>query len=472
VQGESLVKNYASYSFWLETCGDDLTPRAPLDGSIDVDVAILGAGYTGLWTAYYLLRRQPSLRVAVVEAEIAGFGASGRNGGWCSAGFPVTAGELARRYGPERTRALLAAMRESVDEVGRVAEAEGLDIDYVKGGTLRIARGPHQEPMLDQALATYERLGIAEHYTRLDAAQVAERVRITNVRGALYSPDCAVIHPGKLVRGLARVVERLGGTIYEQTRVTAFEPRKAGVPGSRPRLITERGDVRADVVVLCGEAYLSRLPGLRRQLIPVYSLIVLTEPLSDAQWAEIGWENRETIGSHRFSVDYLSRTRDGRIVFGGRGAPYHFGSRIEDSYDRHEPTHQMLRRMTLEWFPMLRGIRFTHHWGGPLGMPRDWMPTMSYDRATGIATARGYTGQGVATSNLSGRVLADLICDTPSPLRVLPVIGHRSPDWEPEPLRWLGVRYVQRGFARLDEQAERTGRPPSGRSLVERLGRH
>lgn len=466
------MKNYASYSFWLESCGDDLTPRAPLDGSIDVDVAILGAGYTGLWTAYYLLKRQPSLRVAVVEAEIAGFGASGRNGGWCSAGFPVTAGELARRYGPERTRALLAAMRESVDEAGRVAEAEGLDIDYVKGGTLRVARGPHQEPMLDQALATYERLGIADHYTRLDAAQVAERVRITDVRGALYSPDCAVIHPGKLVRGLARVVERLGGTIYEQTRVTAFEPRQAGVPGSRPRLITERGDVRAEVVVLCGEAYLSRLPGLRRQLIPVYSLIVLTEPLSDAQWAEIGWENRETIGSHRFSVDYLSRTRDGRIVFGGRGAPYHFGSRIEDSYDRHEPTHQMLRRMTLEWFPMLRGIRFTHHWGGPLGMPRDWMPTMSYDRATGIATARGYTGQGVATANLSGRVLADLICDTPSPLRVLPVIGHRSPDWEPEPLRWLGVRYVQRGFARLDEQAERTGRPPSGRSLVERLGRH
>ncbi|MDI3341264.1 MAG: FAD-dependent oxidoreductase, partial [Sphaerobacter sp.] len=147
------MKDYASYSFWLETCGDDLTPRAPLDGSIQADVAILGAGFTGLWTAYYLLRRQPGLRVAVVEAEIAGFGASGRNGGWCSAGFPVTAGELARRYGPERTRALLAAMRESVDEVGRVAAAESLDIDYVKGGTLRLARGPHQVPLLDQAHA-------------------------------------------------------------------------------------------------------------------------------------------------------------------------------------------------------------------------------------------------------------------------------------------------------------------------------
>ncbi|MDI3341448.1 MAG: FAD-dependent oxidoreductase, partial [Sphaerobacter sp.] len=296
--------------------------------------------------------------------------------------------------------------------------------------------------------------------------------RVTGVEGALYSPDCATIHPGKLVRGLARVVERLGGTIYEQTPVTDFRPREPGVPGSKPRLITARGEVAAEVVVLCGEAYLTRLPRLRRQLIPVYSLIVLTEPLSAAQWAEIGWAGWETMGSHRFSVDYLSRTRDGRILFGGRGAPYHFGSRIKDEYDRHEPTHQMLQRMTREWFPMLRGIRFTHHWGGPLGMPRDWMPTMSYDRQTGIATARGYTGQGVATANLAGRVLTDLICDTPSPLRTLPVIGHRSPDWEPEPLRWLGVRYVQRGFARLDEQAERTGVPSSGRSLVERLGRH
>ncbi|MBX6341302.1 MAG: FAD-dependent oxidoreductase, partial [Thermomicrobiaceae bacterium] len=300
----------------------------------------------------------------------------------------------------------------------------------------------------------------------LSAAEVAERIRVTDVLGAIYTPNCAVVHPGRLVRGLARVVERLGATIYEQTEVTDF------VPGPRPRLVTPFGEVRARVVVLAGEAYLTRLERLHRQLIPVYSLIVLTEPLSDEQWAAIGWENRECVASSRYTVDYLSRTEDGRILFGGRGAPYHFGSRIADSYDRHEETHQMLREACVRWFPALRGIRFTHAWGGPLGMPRDWMPTMSYDPESGVATARGYTGQGVATSNLSGRVLADLITEAHSPLTKLPMVGHRSPDWEPEPLRWLGVRYVQRGYMRLDDEAERTGRPPTGRTLVERLGRH
>ncbi len=460
------MKDYARYSFWLETCGDDLTPRPRLDGSIDVDVAVLGAGYTGLWTAYYLLRRAPSLRIAVVEREIAGFGASGRNGGWCSAGFPVTAGELERRYGAEATRALAHALFETVDEVGRVLEVEGIDAHYRKGGSLRIARGPQQLPIIERSLATYARLGLGEHYRRLDAAETAERIRVTGALGALYTPHCAAIHPGRLVRGLARAVERRGATIYETTPVLDF------TPGARPALHTPFGDVRARAIVLAGEAYLSQQPQLRRQLIPVYSLIVLTAPLSAEQWAQIGWQGHECVSSNRYTVDYLSRTVDGRILFGGRGAPYQFGSRIDDTLDRHAPTHHQLRQLALDWFPVLARSRFTHAWGGPLGMPRDWMPTMSYDPVTGVATSRGYTGQGVATANLAGRVLADLITGAQTPLTKLPMVGHRSPDWEPEPLRWLGVRYVQSGYGRLDRQAERTGRPPSGTSLVERLGRH
>lgn len=460
------MKDYAGYSFWLETCGDDLTPRPALDESVDADVAILGAGFTGLWTAYYLLRREPTLRVVVVEREIAGFGASGRNGGWCSAGFPVTPGELERRFGRDATLALLRALRDTVDEVGRVVKAEGIDCNYVKSGTLRVARGQHQMAALDASYATARRLGLADRLTRLDAAETAARVRITEAVGAIFTPDCAHIQPAKLVRGLARAVERRGGTIYEQTPVTNY------VTGVAPRLVTPRGEVRAKTIVLAGEAYLSQLAPLRRQLIPVYSLIVLTEPLSDEQWAEIGWAGRETVSSQRLGVDYLCRTPDGRIAFGGRGAPYRFGSRIDDASDRHAPTHAMLQQMTREWFPALRDVRFTHAWGGPLGMPRDWMPTMSYDPALGLATARGYTGQGVATANLSGRVLADLISGTDSELTHLPTVGHRSPAWEPEPLRWLGVRYVQLGFQRVDARAERTGRPPTGRTLAERLGRH
>ncbi|MDI3341172.1 MAG: FAD-binding oxidoreductase [Sphaerobacter sp.] len=262
---------------------------------------------------------------------------------------------------------------------------------------------------------------------------------------------------------------RSRGTIYEQTPVTDFRPREPGVPGSKPRLTTARGEVAAEVVVLCGEAYLTRLPRLRRQLIPVYSQIALTEPLSAAQWAEIGWAGRETVASMRIGVDYLQRTADGRIAFGERGSPYRFGSRIADGFDVFPPARRDLERMTREWFPMLGGVRFTHHWGGPIGMPRDRMPTFDYDRQTGIATARGYTGLGVATANLAGRTLTALICDDESLLRLLPPVGHRSPNWEPEPLRWLGVRYVQRTLRRLDERMERTGTRPSRRTLAERL---
>lgn len=460
------MKDYASYSFWLETSGDDLAPRPPLDGSIDVDVAVMGAGYTGLWTAYYLLKRDPSLRVAVVEREIAGFGASGRNGGWCTPGFPVSVGLLRERFGTEAARAVSSAMFDTIDEMERVVAEEGIDAQWVRGGALRLARGEQQRPSIEGAYRALDALGMADRYELLDATQVAARVRVTDVVGALAIPDAASIHPACLVRGLARVVERRGGTIYEQTPVTDYET------GRTPRLITPYGDVRAKTIVLAGEAYGQQLPKLERTLVPMYSLIVLTEPLSESDWDQIGWRNRELIASSRMSVDYLNRTADGRILFGGRGAPYQMHSRIDDGLDRHEPTHAMLRRMTVEWFPMLKDVRFTHAWGGPLGMPRDWMPTTSYDAAAGVARAGGYTGQGVAAANLFGRILADLIAGEVTPLTQLPTVNHRSPRWEPEPLRWLGIRYAQEGFAKLDREAERTGRAPTGRTLVERIGRH
>ncbi len=459
-------EDYGSYSFWLETAGEELAPRPSLPGPTEADVAILGAGFTGLWTAYYLLKQQPSLRVVVLESEIAGFGASGRNGAWCNSAFPVTPAELVRRFGAEATRDLLIEMRGAVDEVGRVAAAEGIDAQYFRGGQLRIARGPAQVPAIKDAYESARALGLEEDLKLLDAEATAGRVRITGAEGALYNPHCATIHPVRLARGLARAVERLGGEIFERTTVTDYEG------GSNPKFVTEAGDVRARAVVLAGEAYLARLRKLRRQVLPIYSLIVLTEPLSEERWARIGWEGRECVASNRYTVDYLSRTADGRILFGGRGAPYHYGSRIEDEYDRHEPTHEMLRRTAKEWFPALKGARFTHTWGGPLGVPRDWMPTMSYDPASGLATACGYTGQGVATANLSGRTLADLILGRDTAITSLPTVNHEPRPWEPEPLRWLGARYVQRGLMRVDDRAERTGEPPTGKSLAERLGKH
>jgi len=459
-------RDYGRVSYWLESANDDLTPRPALRGASEVDVAILGAGFTGLWTAYYLLLHDPSLRVAIVERYIAGFGASGRNGAWCTAGFPLSLDRLEQRYGADQARAVAGAMAETVDEVGRAARDERIDAQFRKGGELLIARGAHQLPALEHEFQTLKNLGIADGWAMLGAEELSARLRVSKAVGALYNPDCAAIHPGRLVRGLARAVERRGGVIYEQSEVTQF------TGGSRPHLTTPQGMLRAQTIVLAGEAYLTRLPALHRDALPVYSLIVLSEPLSEGQWAQIGWEGNECVASARYTIDYLSRTVDGRILFGGRGAPYHFGSRIEEGFDRHGPTHAMLRRQLVDWFPMLKGITFTHAWGGPLGVSRDWMPTMSFDPETNIATARGYTGQGVATSNLSGRVLTDLITGEASPLTYLPMVGHRPRHWEPEPIRWLGVRFVQRGLRKLDDKAERTGQAPTGRSLAERLAGH
>jgi glycine/D-amino acid oxidase-like deaminating enzyme len=461
------MSDYSKYSFWLETAGEALTPRPSLARSGGVDVAILGGGYSGLWTAYYLLRGNPGLSVAIVEKEIVGFGASGRNGGWCSSRFPVTPEMLSQRFGREAARALMLAMCGAVEEVARVCEEEGIDAQFRKGGMLSLARGAHQLPLIRATAEGYERLGLADHCRLLSAEEVAERVRVTNVHGALCTPHNASLHPGRLVRGLARAVERRDGVIYEQTEVTAFEG------GAAPRLITPGGELRAKMaLVLAGEAYLSRLPKLHRALMPMYSLIAITEPLTRTHWSQIGWQNGESISSCRYTVDYLTKTAEGRILFGSRGAPYLFGSKITNEQDRHAPTHARIQRAVVEWFPMLEGIKFTHAWGGPVGMPRDWMPAASFDRVSRIATARGYTGQGVSTTNLAGRVLASLILGKRTDLETLPIAQRQSPNWEPEPLRWLAVRYAQNAFLRIDTAAE-TGRPrPIDASLAEFLEKH
>jgi len=464
------MRDYQTVSFWLETSGDDLTPRPALPGSVTADVAILGAGYTGLWTAYYLLKADPSLRVVLLEREIAGFGASGRNGAWCAPGLNISLQRLTRLHGREQARRTYAAVFDAIDEVGGVAQDEGLDIEWRRGGELIVARGSHETPSLETDLRELEEFGFGDHYELLDSAGLARRLNIERATGALYSPDAAAIHPAKLARGLARTVEKLGATIYEQTTVTDFHP--GGVIGGRPTLSTLNGTVTADAIVLAGEAYMTGLRRLHRSLIPLWSLIVLTEPLPDDVWQTIGWQQHELIGSPRYTVVYLSRTSDGRILFGGRGAPYRYGSPIRPEYDLHAPTHEMLRGLAREWFPALKDYKFTHAWGGPVGMPRDWHPTVSFDRRSGVATARGYVGHGVSTSNLAGRTLAELMTNQKTERTSLPLVGHRSRSWEPEPFRWMGVRFLQSALGRVDRKAEKSGEAPRGKSLEEWLARH
>jgi glycine/D-amino acid oxidase-like deaminating enzyme len=451
---DAATSRYASVSLWHDLAhrtGDPLTPRPALPGSTDADVAIVGAGYTGLWTAYALLERDPSLRVVVVEREIAGFGASGRNGGWASAIFPTAWKRIARDSSADAARRMQNALNESVDVIGATAEREGFDCHFAKGGYVSVARNRAQWTRAQAEVANAAEWGFGDDFLRLlGAAEVGGLVGASNALGGTFTPHCAAIQPQLLNRGLAEAVERRGAIIYERTPATTVKP---GL------LRTPHGDVRAGVVVRATEGYTADLAGFERDLIPMYSLMVATEPLPDQMWESIGLDARSTFSDKRHLRIYGQRTADGRLAFGGRGAPYHFGSRVDPSFDRDERVHQMLREILVELFPVVAGSQFTHAWGGNLGIPRDWFPSVSFDRSTGLATAGGYVGDGVTTACLAGRTLADLITKTPSDLVTLPWVGRRSRQWEPEPLRWLGVNAVTQLMSRGDRSEAASGKP-------------
>lgn len=442
---------YRDLSYWFDTLPEPARQRPGLDADLEVDVAIVGAGYTGLWTAYYLAKMNPSIRVAVLERETAGFGASGRNGGWCSAMFATSSSKLIRIYGKAAEEALRKELEHTVDEVGAVTAAEGIDCDYRKGGTVMLARNAAQLHRAREEVDEARSLGVGEADLRfLSGSEARELVGATQILGATYTPHCASIHPARLVRGLAEVAERLGVRIFEGTAALEISPG---------RVVTARGTVRAEAVVRATEGFSAQLAGAHREVIPFYSLMIATEPIGDDALGEIGLRNGETFNDLRHLVIYGQRTRDGRVAFGGRGAPYHFGSRIEPSFDRDQRMHSLIHETLVDLFPALAETRITHRWGGPLGIARDWHPSVGFDRATGIGWAGGYVGDGVAVTNLAGRTLAALVGGNENDCTRLCWVGHRSRRWEPEPLRWIGVNSALQLMGTADRAEQRSGRP-------------
>jgi glycine/D-amino acid oxidase-like deaminating enzyme len=430
------MNDYRQLSFWHDTVPDDLTPRDPLPGDLSADVAIIGGGLTGLWTAYYLLKADPTLDIVVLEKNIAGFGASGRNGGWCSALFPASTAALERRHGLDAALAMRRAMIATVGEVGRVTTAEGIDCDFELGGTIAFARTAVQQRAARAEVAE------AAHYG-VDAIELRGD-------GGTFDPACARLHPAKLVRGLARVLEAKGVRLFEGTEVLDFAARSVR---------TSRGTVSCETVVVATEGYAATMRQTHRQVLPLYSLMIATEPLPDAVWNEISVAHGQTFTDFRHLLVYGQRTADNRFAFGGRGAGYHWGSRIRSRYDRSSAVFGHLRRALEQLFPAAGPLTVTHEWGGPLGVPRDWHAGASYDRGTGIATAGGYVGDGLSTTNLAGRTLADLITGRDTALTALPWVNHRSPNWEPEPLRFVGANLGTLAMRVADAEERLTKRP-------------
>ncbi|MCP3990395.1 MAG: FAD-dependent oxidoreductase [Actinomycetia bacterium] len=446
-----MTEDYRSRSLWLETYPGSLDPRPALEGDTQVDIAIVGGGFTGLWTAYYLLQLDPSLRLIVLEKDIAGFGASGRNGGWCVGELAASPDRHEELAGNDAARRLLGAVFDSVDEVGRVANAEGIDCHYAKGGVIRLARNRAQVARQRDEVEHHQgAFGLSDDDLRLlDPAEARSHLDATDVLGGMFYAHCAAVDPARLVRGLAEAVERQGGVIAEQTMVTAIEPG---------RVSTDRGIVQAEVVVRALEGYTGSVEGHRRMMSPLYSLMVATEPLSDELWSDLGLSQRQTFADDRHMVIYGQRTADGRIAFGGRGAPYRFGSKIDPATERRSSMHDRIIETLVEMLPPLGDVEFTHRWGGVLGLNRDWFPSVGFDRDTGIAWGGGYVGEGVSPSNLAGRTIAELVTDTSSPRVDLPWVGHHSRKWEPEPFRWLGINAALRVMGVGDWSENRSGR--------------
>lgn len=453
---------WRNISLWMDQLDEPLLARPALEQDLDIDVAIIGAGYTGLWTAYYLKRQAPELSIAIIEAQTAGFGASGRNGGWLM-GNLLGEDRLLAGLSPERRRASYDLLHNIPDEVRIVLEREGIDCDLRKGGALYCAaRYPEQEASLRQYLDKLYRQGLNENdYRWLSPEQLAQQVRIAKPYGGIHAPHVATLHPAKLARGLARTVERIGVRIYENSPVTQWQS------GS---LRTAQASVRCRWVVPAVEGYAVTLPPLGRYQLPVQSLIVATEPLSAATWDEIGLSHGQAFGESSRQVTYGQRTADNRLIFGARGG-YQFAGRLRHDFDLTRSEIELRRYLFGELFPQLKNVRITHGWGGNLGMSRRFKPHMLCDRASGIALSGGYGGEGVGASNLGGRTLADLILERDTELVRQPwVIPQGGLDalkaWEPEPCRWLGYNAIIRSFVHEDQTLANPATAPWRRRLA------
>jgi glycine/D-amino acid oxidase-like deaminating enzyme len=435
-------------SYWL-----DASPAGPvrpaLAGDGSADVVVIGGGFTGLWTVIALADTDPSLRIVVLEAETVGFGASGRNGGFCQASLTHGLANGIRHF-PDELEVLEREGIRNLAELVAFTRAEGIDCDLEETGGLDVADRPHQveefRAWVDEAAAWGERLEF------LDRETVRAEVHSPRFLAGLYrAPGRDVLlDPAKLVRGLARAAERRGVTIHEGSRVVAVERRAGGVV-----VHAAGGSVRAEHVVVATSAYSGWFGRLEAHFVPVYDYALVSAPLTAEQRTSIGWRRRQGMSDANNQFHYFRLTADDRILWGGYDAIYHFGNGVGPEFDRRPATFQLLESQFRATFPQLADLPFPHRWGGAIDTTSRF--TVTFGQALGgrLTYALGYTGLGVGASRWAAGVVRDFILRPDSELLRLRFVQSRPVPFPPEPLRYAAVQAVRHELDRADRNEGR-----------------
>jgi glycine/D-amino acid oxidase-like deaminating enzyme len=456
---EAALERASSTPLW---CDDSRRPqaRAALSGDHDVDLAIVGGGFTGLWAALLALEEDPGRDVVVLEGARLGWAATGRNGGFCSASLTHGVGNGLARW-PDEMPLLQRLGAANLDAIQDTVREHDIDCDFERTGELDVAVEPWQVADLRELHRRLQELG--EEPTLLSAEQTRALVSSpTYLGGLLDSRGVAMVNPARLAWGLADAVEAAGGRIHEATRVLRMRS-----VGEHVSLTTATGMVRARQVVLATNVFPSPLRRARAYVVPVWDHMIATEPLSASQRRSLGWEGRWGVGDSGNQFHYYRLTGDDRLVFGGYDALYYYGSDLSARRQRRPQTEQMLYRHLLETFPGLRGVRITHTWGGAIDTSTRF--SASWQRAFGgrVVSVLGYTGLGVGASRFGAQVCLDLLAGRDNERTRLEMVRRRPMPWPPEPVRWLGIQMTRRSIARADSQG---GRRDLWLRLLDRLG--
>ena len=432
-------------SLWAEGFTSQQFP--PLAENLECDVAIIGGGLSGLWSAFHLLKVKPELKIALFEARHIGYGASGRNGGWISSDYPVYRSTLEKRHGKNVADLVFASLKESIDEIGNFANHHAPKAGFVKGGTVMFARNKAQETRLKS--------GIDDEHQWLDRDELNAIIRIAGTRGGLHNEHCASANPMQLVLGLAKF---LSGkiSIYEGSIASEIAPHMLAVNASV---------VKAPIIINATEVFRNA----PREQIPLYSLMVATEPLTESQWQEIGNSRRATFAEGLHLINYAQRTPDNRLAIGGRGARYPFGSRKSSEIENSAQVHQSIRKLAQSWFPQISDMKFTHAWGGAVAITRDWEPYVRWDREFGYGIIGGYAGDGMTMTYLASKALVQEIIDGTDDIRGLHFINRRSRNWELEPLRYAAINTLVKLSDIADYEEKLTNRPSLLSRIIEPL---